>query len=267
MADKKLCENIIFAEKLHDIDLYLPGFSVNCTILAFHDGYLKVLLNKVENFDKWMLPTGFIYKHESSCDTAARIINNRTGLKKSYFKQFSVFADAEKPNFEDNEKLAESLKLPPKIKEWYLNRFVTVGYFSLVQYDKVKLFSNRTGDLAEWFKIDELPDLYRDHKKVIDKAFKTIRQQVGYIPLGYELLPKKFTMPELRTVYEIVTGVEIDRRNFQRKMLSLDSIERLDESRKSGAHKAPILYSFIKKKFEESLKNGSLIADLKVLIS
>lgn len=106
--------------------------------------------------------------------------------------------------------------------------------------------------------------MYGDHENIIKKAIETLRRQIGYVPIGYELLPEKFTLPELRTIYEAIVGHEIDRRNFQRKMLSIGLVYKLNESRKGRPCKAPILYSFAKEKYE-AVKNGTLIADLRIL--
>lgn len=266
MTEITSSQPIIFPQRIKDIDIFISGFSVYCIIIGFHNGHLKVLLDKVNNFDKWILPLGFLYKNEDMDDAALRINNNRTGLKQMFFKQFSVFADVNRPHFEDSVALANALKMPPRVKEWYLNRFVSVGYYSLVKYEEVTPSTKEGERITEWFSIDKLPELFRDHNDIIKTALRAIRQQVGYIPLGYELLPEKFTMPELRTIYETVIGNQIDRRNFQRKMLTIKSIKRLNESRKNGPHKAPILYSFVKEEFEEAIKNGTLIADLKMLI-
>lgn len=95
-----------------------------------------------------------------------------------------------------------------------------------------------------------------DHRQILDKALETLRQQLNYQPIGYNLLPDKFTMPELQTLYETILGKKLDRRNFQRRMNSYGILRRLKETRKGGAHKAPYLYSFNLRKYQQALLEG-----------
>ena len=139
---------------------------------------------------------------------------------------------------------------------WFNQRFLTIAYYALVKFEEYNVQSNALDEEVEWFDLKQVPRLYGDHNKIINKAIETIRTQIGYIPIGFELLPRKFTMPELRIIYETIIGKELDRRNFQRKILSIGYINRLNETRKNGAHKAPQLYSFDKEKYEIANEYG-----------
>lgn len=232
-------------------DAILPGLSVDCVVLGFHEGALKVLLNKLSVNEKWMLPGGFIRSDEDIDDAAYRILNLRTGLEDIYLRQFYTFGKKDRTSKEEDSKILSIMDPEKDIdNHWFTKRFATVGYYAFVKYDEYEVKATLHDDEVEWVDIKKVPRLYADHNKIINKALETIRMLIGYVPIGYELLPEKFTMPELRIIYETIIGKELDRRNFQRKMLSAGYINRLNETRKSGAHKAPRLYSFDKMKYD-----------------
>ena len=237
-------------------ETFLDSISVDCVVLAFHQGGLKVLLNKFKISDKWMLPGGFVHIDENVDDAADRIIKARVGLDNLYLKQFHLFGNCDRTRKDESLKMLDSWGISPENGHWFLKRFVSMGYYVLVEYDKVTVSADENIEDVAWFPLEKLPPLYADHGAIVDKAIKTIRVQIGIIPIGYKLLPEKFTMPELRLIYEEILGVELDRRNFQRKMLSVGLIKRLDEKRKNGAHKAPYLYSFNKERYEEANYEG-----------
>lgn len=235
---------------------YLDSISVDCVIFSFHEGEIKVLLNKLLKSENWMLPGGFVRVDENVNDAACRVLNIRTGLDDVFLKQFHLFGECNRLDFSDNKKFIEDLNMDADVAKWYLRRFVTMGYYALVEYTKVNLNVYHDVEELEWFSLNKLPNLYSDHRHIIDGAISSIRIQLGYVPVGFQLLPEKFTMPELRMVYEAIIGKELDRRNFQRKMLSVGLITKLEEKRKAGAHKAPYLYSFNKDRYAEAERSG-----------
>lgn len=224
---------------------FIPNVAVNCLILGFDAGYLKLLLYRNKETQEWIIPGSYIAESEDVGDAVLRVLHHRTGLKDSYIKQFFFFDKKEKTNANGNS--GNELL--------YSSRFISLCYYALVKHDKTKV-NCECHEEIEWFDINNLPVIHPSHEEIIDKALFTLRQQIGFLPLGYELLPEKFTMPELRNIYEAVLGREIDRRNFQRKMLSIGYIKPLNETRKMGAHKSPNLYSFDKKKYKEAEENG-----------
>lgn len=236
--------------KQHD-ETYLNGFSVDCVVFGFNEATLKVLLCRLLSNNQWMLPGNFVQKDEDVDEAARRVLVERTGLENIFMRQFFLFGTTGRIDLEKNKKTLEN----PDKDQWYMQRLVSMGYFSLVRFNDTVIQEDPEIEEAKWFNISELPELYADHSAIIQKAVETLRTQVGYISFGKELLPEKFTMPELRTVYETIIGRELDRRNFQRKVLSIGVITRLEEKRKNGAHKAPFLYMFDPVKYKEGVRN------------
>lgn len=225
------------AENIH------PGFSVDCVILSFHKGKLNVLVSKFCVEDLWALPGGFMLNDEAADEAAYRILSMRTGLTDIFLRQFHLFSDPKRTSMEQNRRFITLNASYEEEGNWLLRRYVTLGFYALVKYDKVKL-SSIEGELLEWHPIDSLPRLYSDHEHIIKTALKTIQTLLPVIPIGYELLPEKFTMTELRKIYEGILGKMLDRRNFQRKILAEGYVVQSDETGKSQTYNAPILYSF-----------------------
>lgn len=251
-------------DKLFDVEFiksewknYIAGMSVDCTIFAFNDGELKILLCRPNGFTKWLLPGGFIRKDEDVDSAANNILTHRTGLVDVYLKQFHLFGEKDRIDIEENRRIAETLPIGKEYVEWFAQRFITIGYYAFVEFKKARINTLADEDVA-WFSVDNLVDIefYADHRHIIEVSLCTLRAQLGSVPIGYELLPERFTMPELRSIYETILGYKTDRRNFQRKMLSSGIINCLKETRKIGAHKSPKLYSFDKEKYLEALKYG-----------
>ena len=228
-------------------DLYMPHLSLDCVVFGFHDATLKVLVTKFKEQNLWALPGGYVLKNENLNDAATRILYQRTGAENIYLQQFRVFGDLNRSEgFFDGYDDAI----------WHKQRFISVGFYALVDYSLVNLVVDNLSDACEWKPIDEVPQLMMDHKNIFDKALLTLRKQLNYKPIGLNLLPEKFTMPELQKLYEIILGKKLNRGNFFRKMLRYDILLKLEESRKGGAHKAPDLYKFDIEKYQIALKNG-----------
>jgi Uncharacterized conserved protein len=231
----------------YTVDNIHPGFSVDCVILSFHKKKLHILLNKFDVNKYWQLPGGFMLKSESSDDAAKRVLAHRTGLSGIYLKQFQLFSDPERTKIDQNSEYLEKNAIKREYTEddtkWFLQRFVSLGYYAFVKYDNVKLvFADE--DVAKWFDICNLPALYSDHDNIIKTALEKIYSLLPILPIGYELLPEKFTISELRKIYEIILDKPLDRRNFQRKVLSSGVVIQLDEVRNTSPYNPPILYSF-----------------------
>lgn len=226
---------------------YIPNLSVDCVVFGFHDVTLKVLVTKLKDKNVWALPGGYVLKEDNLNEAANRILYQRTGAENIYLQQFKVFSDLNRSDgiFED---FADTL--------WNKQRFLSVGFYALVNFNHVNLVMDNISDACEWVSIEELPDFMMDHREIFDKALETLRRQLNHKPIGYNLLPEKFTMPELQKLYEIILGKKLNRGNFYRKMLRYDILEKLEESRKGGAHKAPDLYKFDVEKYQLALKNG-----------
>ena len=137
-----------------------------------------------------------------------------------------------------------------------MQRTISIGYYALVEFSKAIPTADLLSDECVWWDIHELPALLFDHSIMVEQALKTLRMQLNFHPIGYNLLPEKFTMPELQKLYETILDRPLDRRNFQKKMLSLDILERLEERKNVGPHKAPYYYRFHKHKYEQALQAG-----------
>jgi 8-oxo-dGTP diphosphatase len=236
--------------------LYLPHLSVDCVVFGFHDNQLKVLLLKLKNDDKWSLPGGFIKTKEDLETAAIRVLRERTGLSEIFLQQFHVFSD---PHRSDPVQKMRSLKqagITVSKDHWFLQRFITVGFYALVDFSQVHPTPDPLSEACTWWEIPNMGPMLLDHKQILEKALETLRLQVSYQPIGYNLLPQKFTMPELQKLYETILNRRLDRRNFQRKILSYGILRQLKEKKKGVAHKAPYLYSFDLRKYQKALREG-----------
>jgi ADP-ribose pyrophosphatase YjhB (NUDIX family) len=238
---------------------FLQSNSVDLVIFGFHETELRILLLQYRD-KRWSLPGGFIFKDEHLDNAAKRVLEERTGLKKIFLKQFYTFGDPERSRINNRarqlEEQVEVDEYSDEIIQWFLGRFATTGYYALVEYTKVNPVPDYFAIRCDWCDVNSLPPLVADHSQIIKKALETLRQQIHYQPIGMNLLPKKFTMPEIQTLYETIIGTKLDRRNFLRRILSYKILVRLPEKRTGVAYKAPYLYSFDHKAYQLALKNG-----------
>jgi 8-oxo-dGTP diphosphatase len=231
---------------------YLPHLSVDGVIFGFHDDQLKVLLLKWKTSGQWCLPGGFVMKEEAIDDAVTRVIKERTGLESIFLKQFHTFGEPQREKKKD-EFLGNN---GPAKTSWIMQRFITIGYYALVEFSKVNPQPDLLSEECRWWDIHKIPKLIYDHNHILATALETLQLSLNDYPVGFNLLPEKFTMPQLQTLYETILDKPIDRRNFQKKMLALGLMERLKERKTGGAHKAPYLYRFDKKKYEKAMKQG-----------
>jgi hypothetical protein len=229
------------------------GLSVDCVVFGFHDRMLKVLLSKFKFFHKWMLPVGFIMKDEDVDTAACRVMKKRTGLNNIFLHQFHVFGNTIRPDAKEHTDIMRKMGLPNR-DHWISQRFISIGYYALVEYSEVNIRANAEEEIR-WFNLNEIPLLYSDHNNIIERALSTIRTQLSVAPIGYKLLPEKFPLSELRNIYETILGKELDRRNFQRKILATGYIRQLQEICKKPGLKPTTLFSFNKEKCDEAMNN------------
>lgn len=230
-------------------EIFLPHLSADPVIFGFDNNELKVLLLKMNYRKQWLLPGGYVRKDEDLDDAVVRILKERAGIKNIYLEEFSVFGKKNRSElyFEDFD---ETL--------FHKQRFVTIGYYALCNPSRFRLIADEYSETCEWIYVNRLSevDLAMDHREIIEKALLTLREKISYKPIGYNLLPEKFTLSELQKLYEVILGKELNRGNFYRKIMNLDVLKKHDEQRKGGAHKAPDLYSFNKRKYMKALENG-----------
>lgn len=235
---------------------YQPGLSIDCVIFGFHDNQLKVLLLKVNQSLKWSLPGGFIPADQDIDTAAITILNSRTGVEGVFLRQFATFGKVKRNDQHFSQKALEYLQIDEEKGKWLTRRFVTIGYYALVDFLKIIPNAMNDFEIAEWIDHKEVPDLILDHKEILDKALDTLRIELNLMPIGYNLLPEKFTIPEIQKLYETILDRKLDRRNFLRKITNIGILKKLEEKKSNVAHKAPNLYSFDKEKYDEVLKNG-----------
>ncbi|MEO6528519.1 MAG: NUDIX domain-containing protein [Gemmatimonadaceae bacterium] len=223
----------------------LPHVSVDCAVFGFHtgEGELKILLLRWKHLDTWSLPGGHVRRDESVDRAAERVLRERTGLDEIYLQQFHTFGGTDRGE-SVLRSLATAMGEEMPADHWMADRVVSIGYLGLVNFALVTPAADALSDECRWWVVRDCPPLAFDHGDIVAAARQTLRTQANYLPLGLNLLPEKFTMPELQRLHEAVLGVSLDRRNFQKRMLDLGFIERLPERKTGGAHRAPYLYRF-----------------------
>jgi len=235
---------------------FLSHISLDCVVFGFHSNQLKVLLLHMKTTPTWALPGGFVYEDESMEVAASRVLKERTGMDEIFLHQFHVFSDPKRSK--ENPAVSElinSKTIFPE-KAWFDKRFISVGFYALVEFSQVDPQPDELSDACEWINLENIGTLMLDHNLILQKALETLRLQLILQPVGYNLLPEKFTLSELRKLYETILGKELDRRNFQRKILAYDILDRLEEVKLGVAHKAPALYKFNLTNYNRALEEG-----------
>jgi 8-oxo-dGTP diphosphatase len=232
----------------------IPNLTLDCVIFGFHDNSLKILLLKWKGTDLWSLPGGVIRQTESLDEAAIRVLKERTGMDKIFLRQFHTFGKVQRY---DKKFIQEQLAhiIDPKL--WY-QRAISIGYYALVDYEEVFPNPDQLSDECRWWDLTEVPGLLFDHKEILEKAHHALRLELSFQPIGLNLLPEKFTMPDMMRMYEAILGKKIDPRNFQKKILNTGIVVRLNEVKRGVAHKSPFLYKFDKERYAEVLKEGGL---------
>ena len=242
-------KEIIINNSKKAYEIYVPHISVDTVIFGFNGEQLKALLLKMKFNQQWFLPGGYMKKEENLESAAKRILKERTQLSDIFLQEFSVFSE-----FNRSEKTFEDF--PDNL--WHKQRFISVGYYALVNHKDVSPIGDELSESCDWIFLDELENynITMDHKKIIEKALNTLREQISYKPIGLNLLPEKFTLRELQKLYEAILGRTLNRGNFYRKIKNIGILKKLDEQRKGGAHKAPDLYTFDQENYFKILENG-----------
>lgn len=217
-----------------------PGLTVDGVIfgLDLEEEILKVVLieRDVEPFaGMWALPGGFVRNGESLEVAALRELQEETGITDVYLEQLYTFGNP---------------KRDPR--GWV----VSVAYYALVAPEQHHLLATTDARRAEWFPVNKLPRLAFDHEEILRVALQRLRGKLTYAPIGFELLPEKFSIRQLQTLYEIVLGRELDNRNFRKKIFSLDVLKELNEIQTGVAHRAARLYKFDERKYKQLTKQG-----------
>jgi ADP-ribose pyrophosphatase YjhB (NUDIX family) len=235
-------------------DKYISHLSIDCVIFGYQDKELKVLIAKFK-FGKgsWSLPGGYILKTEGIDKAANRILKERTGLENIYLEQFRVFGDE---NRIVNSPYRETMKLELRkfdeqrfdavATDWLTSRFVCIGYYALVDINKVNPQPGEFDEYLEWRSVKDIPEMIHDHREILTVALEALRQNLDQKLIGFNLLPETFTMREVQELYEAVYNRPFAINNFQKKILDLNVLERLQKRFTGAANTAPYLYRFKK---------------------
>lgn len=231
-----------------------PHISVDCVIFGFDSDKLKVLLidrgTSSGEEHRYTLPGDLIYDNECLDTAARRVLWELTGLSDIYLEQFAAFGDPQRISKQEDQQWLEKVRSHPEA------RVVTIGYYSLVKMEDYQPVSGSFARSASWIHAEEVTDLPFDHDDIFKGALKTLRERISSRPVGFELLPEKFTLGQLQMLYELVLGRELDKRNFRRKILNLGILEQLDERQTKVAHKPAFFYRFNEKRYRELVETG-----------
>ena len=215
-----------------------PAVTVDGVVFGFDDADLKLLLiqRKVDPFKgKWALPGGFVRPDEDLEQAVRRELTDETGITRLYLEQLFSFGDP---------------KRDPR------ERVISVAYYALVKLADHQLRAASDAVDVAWFPVAELPKLAFDHEKIVEIALRRLKAKVRYEPIGFELLPEKFTLGELQRLYEAVLEQAVDKRNFRKKILGTELLDPLDEYQQDVAHRAAQYYRFNRARYEQLKKRG-----------
>ncbi|TFG73135.1 MAG: NUDIX hydrolase [Flavobacteriales bacterium] len=230
------------------IEAYIPNLAYDSVIFEFNGEQLRILILEYHNTGLFALPGGFVKRNESVDDAVKRGLYERTGLDSIYLEQFHTFGDVSRAVPEAMRTILEANGYEVEQGTWLLDRFISVAYYALINYDEVTPVPDQLSDSINWYAIDALPTLMMDHQQIVEKALQSLKDNLQRKLVGMNLLPPLFTMKQLQKVYEAVLGEKLRRSSFQRKILGMDILIRHDKLFLGKAHKAPYLYSFVKNK-------------------
>jgi len=214
------------------------ALTVDCVVFGFDEGELKVLLiqRALDPFKgRWALPGGFVRVDETLDESARRELGEEAGLKNIFLEQLCTFGEVGRDPRE---------------------RVVSVAYYALVKLSDHRAKAATDAAEAEWFPMSKVPKLAFDHADILATAMARLKGKVRYQPIGFELLPPKFTLSDLQHVYEAVLTTDLDKRNFRKKVLGFGLLVPLKETQMAGRHRPAQLFRFDADKYEKLKKRG-----------
>ena len=212
--------------------------TVDCVVFGLDEQDLKILLIQRGNEPfkgSWAVPGGFVNADESLEHAALRELKEETGVHDVFLEQLYTFGDVHRD---------------PR------RRIVTVAYYALVNLRDHTIKAATDASNAAWFAVDDITKLAFDHARIVETALRRLRGKVRYEPIGFELLPEKFTLTQLQRMYEKILEQEVDKRNFRKKILGMELLKELDEVQVDVAHRAARLYKFDEKKYRQLKDKG-----------
>jgi ADP-ribose pyrophosphatase YjhB (NUDIX family) len=222
----------------HTYQFARPALTVDIVVFALDQDDLQVMLiqRDLEPFSgQWALPGGFVRVDETLDEAATRELREETGLSEIFLEQLYTFGDLERDPRE---------------------RVATVAYYALVNLTGHSVHASSDARNAAWFPVNDLPKLAFDHRKILQAALERLRGKVRYQPIGFELLPEKFTLRQLQHLYEIILDRPLDKRNFRKKLHGMEILTATNEIETDVAHRAAQLYRFNKKAYDRLTKQG-----------
>ncbi len=216
----------------------IDNLSIDCVIFGFEAGELKALFikrNSEPSKGMMALPGGFVDIKEELDNASHRILRELTGVSDIFMEQVQTFGEVDR---------------------YPLRRVITIVYYALIKIDEYKIQAGSEAQEAKWISVKEIPELPFDHKKIYDAALEKLRERVHREPIGFNLLPEKFTITELQQLYEAVLDTELDKRNFRKKLAKMDLLIDLNEKQQNVAHRAAKLYKFDEANYERLKKKG-----------
>lgn len=222
----------------HTYEYPRAAITVDCAVFGYDEDELKVMLiqRDIEPFKgRWALPGGFVRIEETLEEAALRELHEETGIHKVYLEQLYTFG---------------AVNRDPR------ERVISVTYYALVKLADHEIHATTDACNAAWFCVSDTPRLAFDHTQILEAALNRLKNKVRYEPIGFELLPKKFTLTELQRLYETILDKPLDKRNFRKKILSMDLLVDLDEIEQDVAHRAARLYKFDERHYQALKKNG-----------
>lgn len=211
--------------------------AVDCIIFGFDDDELKLLAIRRQiapNRGDWSLIGGFVNQEESLHDATVRVIKKLTGLRRIYLSQLYAHGEPDRDP---------------------VTRVLSVSYYALI---RCQAHNQELIDAAgaRWFSITQIPELIFDHQQMVTMALSELRKEARVKPVGFELLPQKFTLPQLQTLYEAIYQKQFDKRNFRKRILQMGLLERLDEKDKSNSRKGAWYYQFNRERYRQLTADG-----------
>ncbi len=219
-------------------EFYKSAFSVDNIIFGFDGDILKVLLIKRREDPyggQWALPGDIVTPTEDLVTAAKRVLLQLTGLRDVYLEQVHTFG---------------------KVDRHPRGRVITIAYYSLINIAKVDIAPASFAEKVEWKEVRSIESLAFDHLEIMETCLARLQQDLKLRPIGFELLPEKFTLTELQRLYEVVLQQDLDKRNFRKKILNMNILNTLHELQSGVSHRPAKLYSFDQVKYEDAKKNG-----------
>ncbi len=216
----------------------IKSITIDCAIFGFENGHLEVLLVKHAlgiSEGEWGLPGGWILKNEDIDTAAHRLLRELTGLNQIFLEQLKAFGEPDR---------------------FPLGRVITIGYYALIKKEDYKIKAGFTASEVKWQRVEKIPDLIYDHSQILEYSLEHLRKKLRQAPIGFNLLPDKFTLLQLMQLYEEILNTEMDKPNFRRKILKMKLLKELDEKQKDVSHRAAKLYKFDHEVYKKLTNKG-----------